>query len=380
MTRWIALGLLLSAALVSAAQCQALRNVRILEDQPRVRPPDDQAWVQRIVPFCPTDRLPCSRASQLSWLQLEASIDAYSTRRNDPHDSIERIVAGTRQDLAPLVQALQRYFQKHSVSSQAARVSFVQGLVQGVIYSTDDSTGFTEYPKFGLEFLVDEQGDCDDAAVTTGVLLEALGYATYFVNWDADDGAGHLSTAIRNDLGDLKDFQPPAGSPWIVKDSQRLLHVDGTGSTEGCGSTRVYCGPLGHNPWPGKGLCIEGLVATNDPQLSEKLPIVAWNNGGRERPDRTLVDRRNASDREIREEQRYTRSHQQERLRQRLQALGLDSVVLRRIYPWSRSLYYTVVGLLLTVILLFTASAWRKRQRLKARAAEQRRRKRENEL
>jgi hypothetical protein len=311
---------------------------------------------------------------------LEASIDAYSTRRNDPHDSIERIVAGTRQDLAPLVQALGRYFQSRSVSSQAARVSFVQGLVQGLIYSTDDSTGFTEYPKFGLEFLVDEQGDCDDAAITTGVLLEALGYSTYFVNWDADDGAGHLSTAIRNDRGDLKDFQPPAGSPWVVKDSLRLLHVDGTGSTEGCGSTRVYCGPLGHNPWPGNGLRIEGLVATDDPQLSQKLPIVAWNNGGRERPDRTLVDRRNASDREIREEQRYTRARQQERLRQRLEALGLDSVVLRPIYPWSRGLYYTVVGLLLTVILLFTANAWKKRRRLKARAAEQRRRKREYEL
>lgn len=331
-------------------------------------PAPDSGRIYRAWPFCPTDRIPCSER-ELAWVELAVGIDAYSLRRNDPHDSIRRVLDVTASDLRPLTLALARHFEAADVTSHAARVAFVHGLVQGINYSFDTTTGWTEYPKFGIEFLVDEQGDCDDAAVLLATLLQGLGYEAWFVSWVSStpgDPEGHLSNAVTRFPGDLASFQPPDGSAWIPgPGNTRLLHVDSTGNPEGCGQAWVDCGSLGFNPWPERGLRPVKVIRADDAALQEKLPISAWNNGGLDRPDRTFVDRRDDSERTIREELQDGPSAE-ERARRRLRQVTNSGVEL------SPVTFYFFVGFCLLVLATFAGHAWRAHQRRLARAEQRR--------
>jgi hypothetical protein len=331
----------------------------------------DPAFIDLAFPFCPTDRLPCDEA-KLAWVQLRISVDTYSVLRNDPHDSIARILEVTRNDLAPLAQALTDHFTASQTSSDVARVSFVHGLVQAVNYRQDLETGWTEFPKFGIEFLVDEQGDCDDAAILTTLLLDALSYRSYFVDWDGEP-SGHLSTAIDPGQGDLAGVVPPPGSLWVeFPGLPRLLHVDGTGTPGGCGQGSIVCGGLGHNEWHLRGLTLNLVIRPDDPALATRLPLSAWSNGGLDRPNRKFDNDRRESDEEIREEV-FDAEARTRRLQQRLEGLGVEkqkvAVYLRRRYPVSREVYYTFLAICLSLTTGLGILTWRRcaerRQRVK---------------
>ncbi len=375
------LGCLLAACLAGAGASRAtpaIRGVKIFDDgAAHVEPggDPDPARVVRIWPFCPTDRIPCLE-SQLAWVQLEIAVDVYSARRNDPHDSIQRIVDATRGDLAPLVAALQAHFTARDVGSDAARVAFTHGLVQAIDYQLDAQTGWTEYPKFGVELLVDEQGDCDDAAIVNTVLLHGLGYDSYFVHWTGP-GEGHLSTAVVPDRGDLRGFEPPPGSSWVEPaGGPRLLHVDATGTPGGCGGSWGNCMPLGFNRWSEQGLEVATVAAAGDPEIASRIPISAWSNGGLERPDRELVDRRNAG--EVAEEATLDPERSVRRTRRRLTGLGLDEqrvgVYLRPRYPYDRTSYYFYLAFCLSIVGIAAAIAWHRRRLRLRRVAESRER------
>jgi len=359
--------LLAGALLAAAAYPQALQQVRLHDDGRAHRPPPpaEASRISRAWPFCPSDRIPCDE-DELAWVELTVSLDVYSARRNDPHDSIANLLALTRTDFAPLVGALEAFFERRRLRSDVARVAFVHGLVQGVVYEGDATTGWTEYPKSGLELLVDEQGDCDDAAIAAGVLLDELGYETYFVRWRGSD-AGHLSTAVDPSRGDLAEYPLPPGSRWIPgPGGRRLLHVDATGSAAGCGRARVDCDRLGTNRWHEDGLRVAGVARVDDPRLSLKLPLAAWSNGGFRRPQRVLVDRRMATERAIRSE--LAGRDDGERLRRRLSSLGIDEEQARRYLArrrLSRGTVYGVVALALAVSILLVA--WQARARLERR-------------
>ncbi|MDP2341398.1 MAG: hypothetical protein Q8O67_10590 [Deltaproteobacteria bacterium] len=271
----------------------ALQNVRIGEavTSSKAAP----GFIRRAWAFCPTTRGGCVDPL---WVELEVSVDVYSERLNDPHQSGRKIIDTSARDAAPLVKALQAHFVDARIASDAERVGTVQGLVQAIGYAFDTDTGWTEYPKFLVELIGDEQGDCDDAAIATAVLLEGLGYPPWFVQWRPLDPrlpSGHISTAIARDRGDLKTAPLPASSRWIEgPGGAQLLHVDGTGTIGGCPRG---CTALGWNEWH-KGtppLRAASLIRANDPALDDKLGIAAWSNGGLERPDRKLADRRGAS-------------------------------------------------------------------------------------
>ncbi|NJL26696.1 MAG: hypothetical protein HC897_01895 [Thermoanaerobaculia bacterium] len=384
----IILGMTFSLALGTSGTLRAdaaLRDVTLFDDGKAhtlfatdARP----GFVERAFPFCPTDRVPCT-PQRLAWVQLRASIDTYSVRRNDPHDSIANILAATRDDLAPLADALSSHFAARRVVSDVARVAFIHGLVTAVAYAKDTQTGWTEYPKFGLELLVDEQGDCDDAAIANTLLLAALGYRSYFVNWDGP-AQGHVSTAIEPDRGDLRAFAPPTGSLWVeAAGLPPLLHVDATGIPEGCGKAWVNCGALGFNEWHKKGLKLEAVVAADDPAIATKLPLSAWNNGGRDRPDRQVVDRRGSTDQEIQEALSETEQREQ-LLRRRLAGAGIDpseiEVYLRSTKPYDPLTFYTFITACAAIVLFLIVSEWRRRRRRRQRVVESRARRQDEDF
>ncbi len=63
------------------------------------------------------------------------------------------------------------------------KVNFALAFVQSIAYSSDlNSTGYEEYPRFPIEVLVDQTGDCDCKADLFATLTLGLGYGAVFIN------------------------------------------------------------------------------------------------------------------------------------------------------------------------------------------------------
>jgi hypothetical protein len=75
------------------------------------------------------------------------------------------------------------------------KVNFVLAFVQSISYSSDlNSTGYDEYPRFPIEVLVDQTGDCDCKSDLFATLILSLGYGAVFVN-----PPDHLAVGVLGD-------------------------------------------------------------------------------------------------------------------------------------------------------------------------------------
>ncbi len=63
------------------------------------------------------------------------------------------------------------------------KVSFVLAFVQSLPYTSDKvTTGYDEYPRFPIETLVDDGGDCEDTSILFATLTLIMGYGTVYIN------------------------------------------------------------------------------------------------------------------------------------------------------------------------------------------------------
>jgi hypothetical protein len=274
-------------------------------------------------PYCPSDQVFCA---EKAWVEVGVRIDAYSARRNHPHDSASDIIAGSREDLKPLAEALEQSWTEAGILDDTSRVGHVHGLVQSIHYAFDgETTGWTDYPKFSVEHIVDEQGDCDDAAITTGALLSELGYEVWVILWKPEPGStssAHLSTAV-SITGDLSQVKLPEGSRFVTgPDGQDLLHVDAAGIRGGCKGN--VCSRLGSNTWHKEGLRPDVVVRIDDPDFDALVPISAWNNDDGRYGQRNFRDRRGGDDEGGWDELEFDEDDWEERTIRRLEDLGED--------------------------------------------------------
>ncbi len=349
----------------------ALSEVRI-DAHP---PPAADAAGDRLVrawPFCPTTRR-CVREGDLLWVTMSVAVDTYSARVLDTHQSVRAIVDQAGADLDPLATALRDWFARGGVVSDAERVATVQGLVQAVQYRTDDGTGWTEYPRHPLEMIVDQQGDCDDAALFAGALLRLLGYEPWFVLWRSTSpggAAGHISTAVGR-RGGLAGVHPPAGSSLIERaGADPLLHVEAVGARDGC---RHACAPLGWNEWPSSGLTLRHVVRVDAADLDAQLPLEMWRQGESRHPERRLADRRRRSPAEVRPAP-VPVADVRDRESVRLRLLGLpeaevERVLVRRTPPATDASWWLLTSLVGAGLAVVAAGGWARRQRRLKQAA-----------
>lgn len=77
-------------------------------------------------------------------------------------------------------------------------INFVMSFVQSLKYSEDNLTaGVGEYPRYPIETLVDQTGDCEDTAALLISLLEALDYeAAMILIPDAWENYGHAAVGV----------------------------------------------------------------------------------------------------------------------------------------------------------------------------------------
>ena len=97
------------------------------------------------------------------------------------------------------------------------KVNFVLSFVQSIAYSSDlNTTGYEEYPRFPIEVLVNQTGDCDCKANLFATLTLGLGYGAVFIN-----PPDHLAIGV---LGD--NLQ---GTYWTYQ-NQTYYYAETTGT------------------------------------------------------------------------------------------------------------------------------------------------------
>ena len=97
-----------------------------------------------------------------------------------------------------------------------AEVNFVLAFVQSIHYKTDnESTPYQDYPRFPVETLVDDVGDCKSHSILFATLMLILGYGTVFIN-----PPDHLAVGV---LGN--NLQ---GTSWIYN-NQTYYYCETTG-------------------------------------------------------------------------------------------------------------------------------------------------------
>jgi hypothetical protein len=78
------------------------------------------------------------------------------------------------------------------------KVSFLLAFVQSLPYTSDSvNTGHDEYPRFPIETLVDDGGDCEDTSILFATLTLIMGYGTVYINPPDHYAVGILGNNLR---------------------------------------------------------------------------------------------------------------------------------------------------------------------------------------
>jgi hypothetical protein len=85
-----------------------------------------------------------------------------------------------------------------NLKTNGEKINFVASFVQGIEYMKDDPANDSyEYPRYPLETLKEKRGDCEDKAILTAALLEALGYNVSLIRLPQHMAVGvHLNETI----------------------------------------------------------------------------------------------------------------------------------------------------------------------------------------
>lgn len=79
--------------------------------------------------------------------------------------------------------------------TEIEKINLIISFVQSLPYTSDSvTTSFDEYPRYPLETLVDEGGDCEDTSILTAALLDALNYDIVLVA-----PPGHMAVGVNID-------------------------------------------------------------------------------------------------------------------------------------------------------------------------------------
>ncbi len=82
-------------------------------------------------------------------------------------------------------------------------ISFAAALVQSLEYTSDSvTTGFDEYPRFPVETLVDNGGDCEDTAILLASIIDAMGYGVVLIRFnETSTSVGHMAVGVKGEDG-----------------------------------------------------------------------------------------------------------------------------------------------------------------------------------
>ena len=87
---------------------------------------------------------------------------------------------------------------EHAGFSPMEEINYVLAFAQRFAYASDrEDKGVAEYPKFPLETMWDDRGDCEDHAIVAAACLHLLGYDVRLVGLDYEGKpSGHMALAV----------------------------------------------------------------------------------------------------------------------------------------------------------------------------------------
>ena len=119
--------------------------------------------------------------------------------------------------------------------SEKDTINLAISFVQSVPYLTDNvTTAFDEYPRYPIETLVDQEGDCEDTAILMAALLDAMGYSVVLIS-----PPNHMAVGI---LG----IEGMSGTYWD-HNGGKYYYIETTGSNWEVGQLPAeYTGKTAH--------------------------------------------------------------------------------------------------------------------------------------
>jgi predicted transglutaminase-like cysteine proteinase len=101
-------------------------------------------------------------------------------------------------------------------------VELAAAFVQSLPYTYDIATGQDEYPRYPIETLVDNGGDCEDTSILMASMLRSLGYGVVLLVFaETPDSPGHVAVGVAGGEG-------IHGSYWEYK-GRKYYYLETTG-------------------------------------------------------------------------------------------------------------------------------------------------------
>ncbi|MFZ5926313.1 MAG: transglutaminase-like domain-containing protein [Acidobacteriota bacterium] len=135
-------------------------------------------------------------------VQVRASKARYEQLRAQDHrvKRVQDYARFVREGLTPEVDETCRQIRQFSEAdrlSTVAEINNVLAFAQRFKYAFDrDDKGVPEYPKFPLETMVEDRGDCEDHAILAAACFARLGYEVRLVSVEYGTGPGHMAVAV----------------------------------------------------------------------------------------------------------------------------------------------------------------------------------------
>jgi hypothetical protein len=126
-------------------------------------------------------------------LQFEASqVRALKKVARVREDFTAYVMEPSQRPLLDFVVSQFRGFAQQNRWSDSQTISMMIAFVQSLPYTHDNATtGHDEYPRYPLETLADNGGDCEDTAILLAALLHAMKYDVVLLK-----GPGHMAVGV----------------------------------------------------------------------------------------------------------------------------------------------------------------------------------------
>ena len=149
---------------------------------------------------------------------VNASKARYQQQQAENHkvDRVQDYARFVRDGLTPEVIETSRQLRLISETDRlttVAEINNVLAFAQRFEYAFDrEDKGVPEYPKFPLETMVEDRGDCEDHAILAAACLVRLGYDVRLVSLEYAAGPGHMALAVAGaeELPDAFALRDPA--------------------------------------------------------------------------------------------------------------------------------------------------------------------------
>jgi predicted transglutaminase-like cysteine proteinase len=151
-------------------------------------------------------------------IHVNASKARYQQLQAENHEVVQvhDYARFVRDGLTPEVIETSRQLRRISETDRlttVAEINNVLAFAQRFEYAFDrEDKGVPEYPKFPLETMVEDRGDCEDHAILAAACLVQLGYDVRLVSLEYAAGPGHMALAVAGaeELPDAFALRDPA--------------------------------------------------------------------------------------------------------------------------------------------------------------------------